>query len=134
MGEAVVSSGDPAEVLEAAEHALDGVSVAIEIGREAVLPSPVGLGRDVRRGALALDLATDGVAVIALVTMQDFGGGDLVEQHICGGAIGDLAAGQQEVDRAAEAIGQRVDFRRPPAAGTADRLRELPPLPPEAQR
>jgi hypothetical protein len=134
MGEAVVSSGDPAEVLEAAEHALDRVSVAIEIGREAVLPSPVGLGRNIRRGTLALDLATDSVAVIAPVTMQDFGGGDLVEQRICGGAIRDLAAGQQEFDRAAEAISQRVDFRRPPAAGTADRLREFPPLPPEAQR
>jgi hypothetical protein len=33
-----------------------------------------------------------------------------------GGAVGDLAAGQQERDRAAEAIGQRVDFRRPSAA------------------
>jgi len=134
MGEAVVSRGDPSEVLEAPEHALDGVTVAVEIGRETILPAAVGLGRDVGCGALALDLATDGVAVIPLVAMQDFGGGHLVEQGIGGGAVGDLAAGQQECDRAAEAIGQRVDFRRPPAAGTADRLREFPPLAPEAQR
>ena len=66
--------------------------------------------------------------------MQDFGSGHLVEQGIGGSAVGDLAAGQQERDGSAEAIGQRVDFRRPPAAGTPDRLRELPPLPPEAQR
>jgi hypothetical protein len=58
----------------------------------------------------------------------------LVEQGIGGGTVGDLAAGQQERDRTAEAIGQRVDLRRPPAAGTADRLREFPPLAPEAQR
>ena len=134
MGEAVVSCGDSSEVLKAPEHALDGVAVAVEIGREAILPATVGLGRDVGCGALALNLATDGIAVIALVAMQDFGGGHSVEQGIGGGAVGDLAAGQQEGDRAAEAIGQRVDFRRPPAAGPADRPREFPPLAPEAQR
>jgi hypothetical protein len=134
MGEAVVSCGNSSEVLEAPEHALDGVAVAVEIGREAILPAPVGLGWDVRRGTLALDLATDSVAVIPLITMQDFGAGHLIEQGIGGSAVGDLAAGQQEGDRAAEAIGQRMDFRRPSAAGTADRLRELPPLAPEAQR
>jgi hypothetical protein len=40
----------------------------------------------------------------------------LVEQSIGDGAVTDLAAGQQERDRAAEAIGQRMDFRRPSAA------------------
>jgi len=134
VGETIVSCGDSAEVLEAPEHALDGVAIAIEVGREAALPSPVGLGRDVGCGALALDLATDGVAVISLVAMQDFGRGDPVEQGIGGGAVRHLAARQQERDRAAEAIGQRVDFRRPPAAGTADRLRQFPPFPPAAQR
>ena len=134
MGEAVVSCGNSSEVLEAPEHALDGVAVAVEIGREAILPAPVGLGWDVRRGTLALDLATDSVAVIPLITMQDFGAGHLIEQGIGGSAVGDLAAGQQERDWATEAIGQRVDFRRPSTAGPADRLCEFPPLAPEAQR
>ena len=134
MCEAVVSGGNSAKVLETPEHTLDGVAIAVEPRGEAVLPSSIGFGRDVRRDAIALDLATDGVAVIPLVAVQDFGAGHLIEQHIGGGAVGDLAAGQQKRDRAAEAIGQRVDFRRPPAAGTADRLREFPPLPPEAQR
>jgi len=134
VGETVVSCADSTEVLETAEHALDGVAVAVEIGREAVLPAAIGLGRNVRCGTLALDLATDGVAVIAFVAMQDFGGRNLVEQGIGSNAIRDLAARQEERDRAAEAIGQRVDFRRPPTAGPADRLREFPPLPPEAQR
>ena len=53
-------------------------------------------------GALALDLATDCIAVIALVAMQDFGGGHSVEQGIGGDAVGDLAAGQLERDRAAD--------------------------------
>jgi len=40
----------------------------------------------------------------------------LFQQDIGGGAIRKLSAGQQERDGAAEAIGQRVDFRRAPAA------------------
>ena len=134
MGKAVVPGCNSAKVLEATEHALDGVAIAIEPRGEAVLPSSVGLGRDVRRCAPALDLAADGVAVISLVAVQDFGGRHLVEQRIGCGAVGDLSTGQQKRDGTAEAIGQRVDFRRPPAARTADRLREFPPLPPEAHR
>ena len=104
------------EIFEPSEHALDGVAVAVEIGREAILPAAFGLGRDVGCGTLALYLATDGVAVVPLVAMQDFGARHLVEQSIGDGAVTDLAAGQQERDRAAEAIGQRMDFRRPSAA------------------
>ena len=64
MGVAVVSSCDSAKILEAGEHALDGVAVAVQVGREAVLPASVGLRWNVRSGPLALDLAADGVAVV----------------------------------------------------------------------
>lgn len=134
MGEAVVSGCDSSEVLETAEHALDGVTIAIEEGREAILPAPVGLGRDIRGGSLAFDFAPDGVAVIPFVAMQDRSCGHPFEQGIGGGTVGDLAAGQQEGDRTAEAISQRVDFGGPPAARAADGLGEFPPFPPEAQR
>ena len=134
MGEAVVACGDPAEVLEASEHAFDGVAMAIEIGREAALPAPVGLGRDVGGSALCLDLSAHGVAVVALVAVQDLSGSEVVEQGVGGDAIGHLAAGQEERDRAAEAVGQRMDFCGPSAARAPDRLALLPPFPPEAQR
>ena len=134
MGEAVVSGGDPAEILEAAEHALNRVAITVEVGREATLPGSVGLGRDVGRCPLALDLAAHRVGVIALVAVQDLGRGDPVEQDIGSDAVRHLAAGQQERDRATETIGQGMDFRRPSAARAADRLAELPPFPPEAQR
>ena len=134
MGEAVVSRRDPAEILEAAEHALDRVAITVEVGREAALPHSGGLGRDVGCGPLALNLAAHGVGVIPLVAVQDLGRGDLVEQTFGRDAVGHLAAGQQERDRATEAIGQGVDFRRPSAARATDRLAEFPPLPPEAQR
>ena len=134
MGVAVVSSCDSAKILEASEHALDGVAVAVQVGREAVLPASVGLRWNVRSGPLALDLAADGVAVVALVAVQDHGCGHLVEQGVGGGAIRHLAASQQKGKRAAEAIAQRVDFRGSPPARAADRLGEFPPLPPAAQR
>ena len=134
MGEAVVAGGDAAKVFEASEHALDGVAMAVEIRREATLPAAVGLGRDVGGSPLVLDLAAHGIAVIALVAMQDFGGGEMIEQGIGGDAIGHLAAGQQERDRAAQTVGQGVDFGGASAARAADRLAALPPFPPAAQR
>ena len=134
MGEAVVSGCDSAEVLEASEHALDGVAVAIEDGRETVLPAAIGLGRNIGRGAAALDFAADGVAVVALVAVEDVGRGHLVEQRVGGDAIGYLAAGQEERDRAAESVGQRMDYCGAPAARAPDRLVDLPPFPPEALR
>jgi hypothetical protein len=54
----------------------------------------------------------------ALVGVQDLGGADAIEQDIGGDAVGYLTAGQQERDRAAEAVGQRVDLGRAPAART----------------
>lgn len=66
--------------------------------------------------------------------MQDAGLGHCVEQRIGGSAIGDLAAGQQEGDRAAERIGQGVDFRGATATRATNRLRPFPPFPPATQR
>ena len=51
-----VSGGDAAEVLEPAEHALNGVAVPVEVRREAVLPLPVCLRRDVGESAALFDL------------------------------------------------------------------------------
>ena len=119
MGETVVSSCDPTEILEAPEDELDSVAVAVEVRREAVLPTSVDLGRNIRSGSLALDLVAGGVAVTPLVTMQDFLCGHLVEQGVGCGAVRYLAAGQLECDWATEAIGLRVDFRGLSAARAA---------------
>ena len=134
MGEAIVSGSNSPEILEASEHAFDRVAISIEIRREAVLPDAVDLGRDIGRRALALDLVTDGVGIIAFVGVEDFGCAHPVEKGIGGDAIRHLAARQQECDRSAKAIGQGINFRRPPTARAADRLIEFPPFPPDAQR
>lgn len=134
MGDAVVSGSDSAEVLETPEHTLDGITVTIEVGREAVLPASIDLGWHFGGGTLAFDLAANCAAVIPLVAVQDRGRGHLVEQGVGGNTVRHVAAGQHECRGAAEAIGQRVDFRGSPTARAADRLAEFPPLPPEAQR
>ncbi len=133
-GEPVVARRNSAEVFEPPEHPLDRVAVPIEVGREAVLPDPVGFWRDVWSGTRGFDLPAHGVGVIALVPMYQIGLGHLVEQRVGRHAVSDLAAGQQERDGAAVLVGQGVDFGRASAARAADRLVSLPPFPPEAQR
>ena len=130
----VVARGDAPEVLQSAEHAFDGVAVAIEEGREAVLPFAIGLGRNVRHDAAVLDLPTDGVAVVTFVAMQDVASGKPRKKCGAGRAIGDVAAGEQEGDRATLSIGQRMDFRGASATRTPDGVIFLPPLPPLAER
>ena len=134
MGEAVVPGGDPAEILEASEHALDSVAVSVEIWREAVFPDAIGLRRDVWRRALGFDLPSHSVGVISLVAMHEIARRHLIEERVGGRAIRNLATGQQERDGTAVGVSQRVDFCRASAARAADRLAVLPPFPPEAQR
>jgi len=62
---AVVSRCDAPVVFQAAEHPLDGVEVAIEEWREAVLPFAIGLGRDVRHRTSFFDLTVDSIAVVS---------------------------------------------------------------------
>ncbi len=69
--EPVVAGGQAPAVLQTAEHAFDGVAAFVEAAAEAAFPEPIGLGRDVRDGALVLDQAPYAVAVIGAVGMDD---------------------------------------------------------------
>src|SRR5206468_10565196 len=110
-GIAVVAGRDASKVLQAAEHALDGVAVAIEEWREAVLPLPICLWR-----------------------VQDVAVRKPFEQRLSSGAVCYLSASEHEGKRATLSVCQRVDFRRAAAARTADGLIFLPPFPPAAER
>ena len=134
VGQPVITSGDTPEILEATEHALDGVSVAIEDRREAVLPSSIGLWRDVWHHAFTFDLTTDRIAIVAFVAMKHGCLRHLLKQQFAGSAVCDLTTCQHEGDRTTRTICQGVDFGGAPAARSADRLILLPPLPPDAQR
>ena len=70
-GEPIVACRYTAAVLEPAEHPLDGVAALVERAAEAAFPPPVGLGRDVGNGALALDQVADAVAVVSTIGMDD---------------------------------------------------------------
>jgi hypothetical protein len=111
-----MARGETPEVLQPAAHALDGVAVTVEEGRKAVLPLPVGLGRNVRHGLAVLDLAAEGVAVIALVAMQNIAGRHPCQKLRAGRAIRHLAASQHEGKGSALFVGQRMDFGRPSAS------------------
>lgn len=134
MGASVVSGCDASPVLEASEHALDGVAAAIEGGREAGLPTSIALWRDVGGGSGGFDTPPEAVAVIALVAVQKTDGGHSVQQRLGGDAIRDVAAGQVEGDGTAVQVYEGVDFGGASAARTADGLGALPPLPPDALR
>ena len=66
-GEFVVASGEALAVLEAAEHALDGVAAFAEGLAEAAVPKTVAFGRDVGDRALLLDQIANAVAVVGAV-------------------------------------------------------------------
>ena len=133
-GVSIISRRDPPEVLQATEHALDGVAITIEERREAVLPFAIGLGRDVWHRSAILDLPTDGGAIIALVAVQDFARWKPREKFRASRAISDVSAREHEGDGTATSIGQRVDFGRASAARAANGLIFLPPSPPLAER
>jgi hypothetical protein len=65
---------------------------------------------------------SDGIGVITLVGVQDRALGHLLQEQIPGGAIGDLAAGQEEGDRTALAVRKGVDLRGTPTPRSAARL------------
>ena len=63
-----------------------------------------------------LPLSAEGVAVIALVAMQDIACRHSRQKLRAGRAIRHLAAGQHEGDGPALFVGQRMDFGRPSAS------------------
>ena len=97
----VVARGDVAIVLQATEHALDGVMTAVDYWAEAGLPDAGAFRPNVWHSTLCLDVLTDGVGVLGAVSHDQ----DLVRQvlqqcpersTVCG-----LAASEREGDRAA---------------------------------
>ena len=60
--------------------------------------------------------------------MQERHVSQLVEQNVRRGAISNLAAGQQKPDRAAETIGQGMDFGGATATRATNCLILLPPF------
>lgn len=58
-GGAVIASGEASGILEAAEHALDGVAPLVKAAAQGAFPASVGLGRDVWNSTMPLDEVAD---------------------------------------------------------------------------
>lgn len=133
-GGAVIARGEASAVLEAAEHAFDGVAALVEAAAEAAFPTSVGLGRDVGNSTLPLDEVADAVGVIGAVGMDNAAGRQAVEQCLCCPTVCCLARRQEEGERLALGVGDGMDLRVASASADADCLDVRPPFPPAAER
>ncbi len=134
-GELVVSCRDTAEVLQAAEHGLGAPAILVAllvVTDRALAGSRAG---DDRHDAGFAQVGAEPVGVIALVGQKapDAARGDRQDIGRCP-YVARVARGEMDDGRAAECVGQDVDFggRAPPR--WADDLVFRPPLPPWAQR
>ena len=71
-------------------------SLGVEKRRTAILPLTVGLRREIRYRAHALDLKADCIAVVFFVRVLDRRSRHLLQQQRSGQAAGDLSTGQQD--------------------------------------
>src|SRR5215208_8174975 len=134
FGESIVSGRDAPEVLQAAEHAFDEIASAVGLSIErAGLLAACARG-DHRLGPSNCEQRPEGVGIVGLVSQQPERRLDGGEDRRCDGDVGRVAGRQDEGDRTAASISQRVDLRRAAAARAADRLRCFPLLPPPADR
>ena len=126
--------GDAAEVLEPAEHALDAVTLAIEVAVVRDRDGSAAGRRDDGNRASFGKPGAQGIGVIGTVgqEMADRAcGSDQGGRHV---AVVDVSGAEPQYARPAGFVGQGVDFGGAAAARTADRLREVPPFAPAAER
>jgi hypothetical protein len=115
-GELVVSGGDAAPVLEAAEGPLDQVAAPVGDGVEGVAALAGRVVGDDRQGTTVDQPAAQRIAVIGGVGDAEPGGWQGGEQRRGGRGVAGLSGGQREGERPAEAVDDGVDLGRPTAA------------------
>lgn len=98
------------------------------------LPQPGPLRRNIRHGALVLDLLTNGVGVIGTIGHDQAAGRQVPQQGFGSSAVSCLARCQHEGEWTSKTVRQGVELAGAAAAADAERLSLLPPLPPVAQR
>lgn len=134
MGELVVSGGDAAKVLEAAEHAFD--EVALLVGGRVVGYRPLasaGGGND-SFDSPVVQGRPEAVGIIGPVCNELREGAGTGEQGRRHADVSDVAGAQEQDCGPAFGVRQRVDLGVPTAARAADRLSKGPPFPPLAER
>ena len=94
----------------------------------------IAAARNDRQRPFVSDLLTDFFAIVTLVGGDGVWSARRVQNLFDDLAVVNVAAGEDEVQRATLAVDDRVDFRAPTAPADADRLILLPPFAPLAAR
>jgi hypothetical protein len=113
-------------VLQFAEEALDEVAFSVERLAEAGLASAIGLGRNVRFGALAFDQGADAIGIIGFVGDKDRAGAQAIEQRVGGRCVVGVACGEAEPNRQSLGIDKGVDLGRQAAARATETMISTP--------
>lgn len=133
-GEFVVTGGDAPPIFDAAEVVLDLVPTPVNpLGAIGFLCG-VASARNDWQSPFILDLLAHFLAIVGLVSGDSERRGCCIQNLFDDLAVMDLTARHDEVQRAALAVDDRVDFRAAPAPADADRLIFLPPFAPLAAR
>src|SRR5262249_55541543 len=133
-GELVVAGGDAAKVLEAAEHALDQVALAIDalvVGEERFAPANRG---DDGLDGLVGEHGAQWIGVVGLVADQSGNPpGRLDESWRVDDVVG-IAGAERKNSRPPLGVGQGGGFYRAPTSRSADRMLVRPRFPTPAER
>ena len=130
--ELVVAGGDPTEVLELVEEALDEVAVPVELAVDDASDTDVALGGNVGSGAGGLDQCDDGAGEVATVGDDIAGKRHVFNERRQGCLVGGLAGRQQQADRQTPTVDDGVDLGAQSPTRAADGVIRAPLFPPAA--
>lgn len=127
-----IAAGDCPEAFDVMEEALDIAAKAVEV---TILASPIvlaaGIHRDDGLHAPSSYGVDDPVGVVARICDERFAGRMLDERFSLDGIVL-LAGGQDDVERLALRVRERVDLGRKASSRTAQSIASDPPFPPAA--
>ena len=132
--ELVEPRSDASPVLDAAEVVFDLMPATVEAFRTIGFLAGVSAARNDWQRAVVLDRLADFLAVVGFVRGNGERRARRIEHLIDDLTVVDLPARDDEVQRSALVIDDRMDFRAPAAAADTDRLIFLPPFAPLAAR
>jgi len=131
-GKLVVAGGDPPEMLELVEEALDEIALAVEFWIDGAHDPYIALRGDVGCGAAGGEELDDGAGTVAAVGNGLAGGPQAFDQCREGGLVGGLTGREHQANGKAVAIDHGVDFCAQSSARAADGMIRAPFFPPAA--
>lgn len=120
MSASVVSGVDASPILEAGEHVLDLVALAVEDGIVGVLDAVPGMGRDARGDTLIGQRLSEGGGAIGPVGEQEAGEWQMIKDRGRGLVIIGLTFGQMQQQRAPSVIANHLQLGGQAASAASD--------------